>query len=97
MKYNNIEGNKQRVALGHVPSQKRHDLLLNPFLKDVEKLCIDSTNKVIHERKEKVLFCITCKWPIFRLVKGQANRTITICYGANIVIRVAKQRAWRKP
>lgn len=58
MKYNNREGNKQRVALGHVPSQTRHDLLLNPFLKDVEKLCINSTNKVIHERKEKVLFVL---------------------------------------
>lgn len=60
---------------------KRHGLLLKPgssFLKDVEKYVVQI--KQFTEGK-KVFVCSTCKWPIFRIVKGQANRTITICYG----------------
>ena len=49
-------------------------------------------------KKGKVFVCITCKWPIFRLVNGQATEqsqfaTEIDTSSTNIVIRVAKQRA----
>ena len=51
-------------------------------------------------KKGKVFVCITCKWPIFRLVNGQATEqsqfaTEIDTSGTNIVIRVAKQRAFQ--